>query len=142
MKTIFTLFILLWAISLHAQPSADDSLVLVMVEEMPAYPGGQDALLQYLGTIEYPDSAKENDITGAVYAKFVIEKDGTVGNVEVAKSSGYAILDSAVVNHVRLMPAWKPGMQQGKPVRVEYVVPIKFSLVGRLKPEKKNKRDD
>lgn len=139
MKIILVFLALLWTVSLHAQTD-NDSLVLVIVEEMPEYPGGQDALLQYLGTIAYPDSAKENDITGAVYAKFIIEKDGTVGNVEVAKSSGYTILDNAVVNHVRLMPAWKPGMQQGKPVRVEYVVPIRFNLTDAGKPDKK-KRD-
>ncbi len=139
MKTLATFLALLCTVQIHAQSPVNDSEVFTMVEETPEFPGGQDSLLRYLGSITYPVYAKENDITGAVYAKFVIEKNGDVSSVEVARSSGSAILDSAVVAHVRLMPAWKPGTQQGKPVRVEYVVPIKFNLVGAEKPKKKKR---
>ncbi|MDZ4845784.1 MAG: energy transducer TonB [Chitinophagales bacterium] len=141
MKTTLTLFALLWAVCLQAQTDDSDSIVFTMVEEMPEYAGGQDGLMKYLASIVYPIKAKDNDIEGTVYAKFIIEKNGEVGNVEVAKSSGAGILDSAVVSHVQAMPAWKPGTQQGKPVRVQYVVPVKFYLSGGSPPQKKKKRD-
>lgn len=121
---------------------SSDTIIFTMVEEMPEYPGGQDGLMKYLASIIYPSKAKENDIVGTVYAKFVIEKDGEVRNVEVARSSGAGILDSAVVSHVQAMPAWKPGIQRGKPVRVQYVVPVKFFLAGGKSPaDKKKKRN-
>lgn len=101
--------------------------VFTVVEQMPEFPGGEVALLKYLGSIQYPAIAKENDIEGSVYIRFVIEKDGHVSTVEVAKGSD-KILNEAAVEHVKKMPPWKAGKQNGKEVKVQYIVPIKFIL--------------
>jgi periplasmic protein TonB len=101
--------------------------IFQIVEEMPEFPGGQDGLVKYLGSITYPPIARENDIEGTVYVKFVIDKNGQVTNAEVARGAD-KILNEAALAHVKKMPAWKPGKQRGKPVRVQYVVPIKFKL--------------
>ena len=142
MKTILFLFALLFAAGLQAQTNDSEPPAFTMVEEMPEYAGGQTALLQYLASINYPKEAQENDISGNVYVKFIIEKDGAVSSVEVAKSSGSELLDSVSVAHVQQMPAWKPGRQNAKPVRVQYIVPIKFVLTDVTPEPKKNKRDD
>lgn len=101
--------------------------IFQIVEEMPEFPGGQEALLKYLAQCPYPPIARENDIEGTVYIRFVIDKNGEVTNVEVARGAD-KILNEAALNHVKKMPAWKPGKQRGKPVKVQYVVPIRFKL--------------
>ncbi|MDZ4844739.1 MAG: energy transducer TonB [Chitinophagales bacterium] len=101
--------------------------VFTVVEQMPEFPGGEMALLKYLGSIPYPAIAKENDIEGSVYIRFVIEKSGNVSTVEVAKGSD-KILNEAAIAHVKKMPPWKAGKQNGKEVKVQYIVPIKFIL--------------
>lgn len=93
-------------------------------EVMPEYPGGQTELMAFFGTVEFPKGATE----GAVYVSFVVEKDGTVSNVTAVKSSGIEALDETAIAHVRQMPQWTPGYQDGKAVRVQYVVPFKFKL--------------
>lgn len=101
--------------------------IFQIVEDMPEFPGGQEGLLKYLAGITYPPIARENDIEGTVYIRFVIDKSGQVTNVEVARGAD-KILNEAALGHVKKMPAWKPGKQRGKPVKVQYVVPIKFRL--------------
>jgi TonB family protein len=105
-----------------------EDVVYKVVEVMPEFPGGQDSLMRFIGSIKYPKVARENDWEGTVYIQFVIGIEGAVQDVVVARSSGYSILDTASVNHIMKMPNWKPGIQRGKPVRVQYVVPIKFKL--------------
>lgn len=102
--------------------------IFKVVEQMPEFPGGQAALMQFLGKITYPPFARENDLEGTVYVQFVIDKSGKITDVVIARSSGHKILDDAAMSHVKTMPAWAPGKQRGKPVRVQYVVPIKFKL--------------
>jgi len=106
-------------------PDADK--IFQIVEQQPEFPGGEKELMKYLSSIKYPEIARENDIEGSVYIRFVIERDGRVSNVEVAKGSD-KILNEAALEHVRKMPSWKPGKQNGKEVRVQYIVPIKFTL--------------
>jgi protein TonB len=101
--------------------------IFQIVEEMPEFPGGQEGLMKFLAGITYPPIARENDIEGTVYIRFVIDKSGQVTNVEVARGAD-KILNEAALNHVKKMPAWKPGKQRGKPVKVQYVVPIRFRL--------------
>jgi protein TonB len=101
--------------------------IFQIVEDMPEFPGGQEGLLKYLAGITYPPIARENDIEGTVYIRFVIDKGGQVTNVEVARGAD-KILNEAALGHVKKMPAWKPGKQRGKPVKVQYVVPIRFRL--------------
>lgn len=110
---------------LLGDPDADK--VFQIVEQQPEFPGGERELMKYLSGIKYPEIARENDIEGSVYVRFVIERNGSVSNVEVAKGAD-RILNDAAMSHVKKMPSWKPGKQNGKEVRVQYVVPIKFTL--------------
>ena len=103
--------------------------VFVVVEQMPEFPGGPQALFQYLKeNVKYPVIAYENGIQGRVIAKFIVNKDGSISDVEVVKSGGDPSLDKEAVRVIKSMPKWKPGMQRGKPVRVQYTVPVNFTL--------------
>ena len=95
---------------------------------MPEYPGGGAEMMKYIASIQYPAIARERDWEGTVYIQFVVEKDGSINNVAVARTSGHALLDSVSVAHISAMSKWKPGQQRGENVRVQYVVPIKFKL--------------
>ncbi len=107
-----------------------DGEVFKIVDVMPEFPGGQSAMYQYLATISYPPEARENDWQGTCYIQFVVGLDGALTEMAIARSSGFEILDSATMAHIRAMPNWSPGMLNGKPVRVQYVIPIKFKLSG------------
>ena len=115
----------------------DSSEMFVVVEVSPEYPGGDQARLKYLGeNIGYPKEAIELGIQGTVYVSFVIEKDGTISNVKVLRGIGGGC-DEEAVRVALNMPKWKPGTQKGKPVRVQFNMPIKFVLGSKTdtKPE-------
>jgi Ca-activated chloride channel homolog len=102
--------------------------IFCIVETMPEYPGGDEKLKQFLhDNLRYPKTARESCISGTVYVTFVIEKDGSVSNVKVMRGIGGGC-DEEAIRVVQLMPKWKPGMQMGKAVRVQYNLPIKFIL--------------
>ena len=102
--------------------------VFDVVEQMPEYPGGMQALFEYLSqNIAYPEDAKQQKIEGRVIATFVVETDGSISNVEVVKPA-FPSLDAEAVRVLSGMPKWSPGMQSGKVVRVKYTVPINFNL--------------
>ena len=102
--------------------------VFDVVEDMPQYPGGMQAMLSFLQeNITYPKDAQEKKISGRVLVTFVVEKDGSISNVETVKSV-FPSLDEEAVRIVKAMPNWKPGKQNGKVVRVKYTLPISFSL--------------
>lgn len=112
--------------STAAKPTPIDELVMVLVEEMPEYPGGVMALNQWImQNVKVPFEAKQNNIRGKVWVSFIIEKDGKVTNHKVAKGVN-PIIDQAALEAVQQMPDWKPGKEAGKPVRVKYTVPINF----------------
>lgn len=112
-----------------AVPAADDETIYATVENLPEFPGGQQALFKYLkDNIMYPTIAKENGIQGRVVCTFVVEKDGRITNVEVVRSGGDPSLDKEAVRVIKYMPKWKPGKQQGVTVRVQYTVPVSFRL--------------
>lgn len=111
------------------QENKEEDVVFRVVEKMPKFPGGQRALFKYLAeTVKYPILAQENKIQGTVIVSFVINKDGSIVDVEVAKSSGDARLDKEAVRVIKSMPKWIPGKNRGKVVRVKYTVPINFRL--------------
>jgi TonB family protein len=117
----------LWLISIPVF-SQEKAEVFTIVEEMPDFPGGNEALFKFLGSnMKYPDAAKEGNIAGVVYVKFVIGNNGDVRDAEIARGV-HALLDEEALRVVRLMPKWKPGMQRGKPVNVQYMLPISFTL--------------
>ena len=106
----------------------DKNGVYQIFEEMPEFPNGIEGLMDYVAqNVRYPESAKENNLQGRVIVKFVIEKDGSVSNVEVGRGWGNE-LDEEAVRVVKAMPKWKPGKQDGKPVRVSFMLPINFKL--------------
>ena len=107
----------------------EEEVVFVIVESMPEFPGGQQALFKYLSeNIKYPVIAQENGIQGRVICQFVVNKDGSIVDVEVARSGGDPSLDKEAVRVIKSMPKWKPGKQRGKPVRMKYTVPVNFKL--------------
>jgi protein TonB len=102
--------------------------VFDIVEQMPEYPGGLPALLDYLNqNVKYPEDAEKQKIEGRVLAVFVVETDGSISNVEVVKPV-FPSLDAEAVRVLAAMPKWTPGKQSGKLVRVKYTVPINFQL--------------
>ena len=102
--------------------------VFDVVENPPSFPGGQAALRQWLSeNIKYPAIAEENNIQGRVVVTFVIETDGSIGNIRVVKSVDPS-LDEEAVRLVEAMPKWTPGTQNDKPVRVRYNLPLTFKL--------------
>lgn len=102
--------------------------IFTIVEKMPNFPGGVDALFYYLGTnISYPDMAKDARIEGKVYITFVVDRDGSIADVKVLRGIGGGC-DEEAIRVVKSMPAWDPGEQRGKKVRVQYNLPINFVL--------------
>ncbi len=102
--------------------------VFDVVEEMPSFPGGQGALMSYLASnIKYPVVAQENGVQGRVSVSFVVERDGSISDVRVARSVDPS-LDREAQRVVKSMPRWKPGKQNGSAVRVKYTVPVVFRL--------------
>jgi len=107
---------------------ANKENIFDVVEEMPQFPGGQEALLEYLAkNVKYPVVAEENGVQGRVILTFIVERDGSITNIKVVKSVDPS-LDKEAIRVVKSMPRWVPGKQNGSPVRVEYSVPIVFRL--------------
>lgn len=106
----------------------EDNVVFQVVEKMPSFPGGDAALFKYLGdNVKYPVIAQENGVQGRVICQFVVNKDGSIVDVEVVRSVD-ASLDKEAIRVIKSMPKWSPGQQRGKPVRVKYTLPVNFKL--------------
>lgn len=106
----------------------DEETVFVIVEDSPEFPGGIDSLMAFLSrNIVYPELAKQNGIEGKVYVTFVVEVDGSLTDIKVLRDIGGGCGDE-VVRALSLSPRWKPGRQQGKPVRVQFYLPVQFVL--------------
>jgi len=102
--------------------------VFTVVEEMPSFPGGEQALFKFLrDNIQYPKKARRKGITGKVYITFIVDKEGNIMDVKTVKGVSPE-LDAESVRVVKLMPRWKPGYQNGRPVNVQYNLPIIFTL--------------
>ena len=102
--------------------------IFQIVEEMPAFPGGDQKLLEYVAkNIKYPQIARESGIQGRVFIGFVVEPDGSVSNVKVLRGIGGGC-DEEAMRVIKSMPKWKPGKQRGKAVRVSYQIPVMFKL--------------
>ena len=111
-----------------SNPSTDNSQVFKVTDEQPEFVGGQTALANYLGNnVVYPTVAIQNNIQGRVVVSFIIEKDGSVSNVELI-SDVDPLLDAEALRVVKAMPSWNPGKINGKPVRTQYALPITFRL--------------
>lgn len=111
-----------------SESEVEDPMPFTVVEDKPLYPGGTDAMLKFLGeNLKYPHIAKEAGILGTVIVQFIIEKDGSVGEVKVIRGLGGGCNEEAV-RVVSMMPKWAPGRQRGKAVRVTFHIPLKFYL--------------
>ncbi|MCR5159004.1 MAG: energy transducer TonB [Prevotella sp.] len=106
----------------------EETKVFEVVEQMPQFPGGDAALMQFLSShIKYPVVAEENGIQGRVVCTFVVERNGSITDVKVVKSVDPS-LDKEAVRVIKSMPNWIPGKQNGSAVRVKYTVPVTFRL--------------
>ncbi len=106
----------------------DEVHTIASVEIMPTFPGGEAAWAKFLQkNLRYPQEAIEAGISGKVYISFVVEKDGHLSNFTVERTPGYG-LDAEAVRVLKLVPPWKPGIQNGQPVRVRYSMPFNFQI--------------
>lgn len=115
----------------HAQKtvvSQTNQKVFDTVEQMPEYPGGMQAMIEFLQTnMKYPEDAAKQKVEGRVMVQFVVETDGSVSDVHVAKQV-FPSLDAEAVRVVQAMPKWTPGKEKGKVVRAKYNLPIVFRM--------------
>ena len=110
--------------------ATDNSEVYGAVEVMPEYPGGTTAMYEFIQkNLKYPESAKDKGLEGKVFISFVVEKDGSLSSFQVLRGVCDEI-DAEAVRVLKIMPKWKPGMNNGEPVRVQYTMPFKFQLTG------------
>ena len=110
--------------------TVNDSVVFEVVEEMPDFPGGQSALMEYLAkNIKYPATAHENGKQGRVIVMFVVKKDGSISDVKTVRGVD-PYLDKEAERVIAAMPNWKPGKQRGQAVNVRFTVPVTFRLSG------------
>lgn len=140
--TIATLLVIVFSLSASAQqpaapkapePKADiKGKVFASVDEAPEFPGGISKFGEYLGkNIRYPLNDFKAGTQGNVFVSFVIEQDGRLSDI-VAVRGPSETLKAEAIRVMELSPVWKPGMQDGKAVRVQYTVPIKFALGSKL----------
>lgn len=110
------------------EPKPEPEKVFEVVEQMPSFPGGDKALMDFLSNnVKYPVVAQENGVQGRVMISFVVEKDGSITDVRVVRSVDPS-LDKEAARVVKSMPRWIPGKQNGAAVRVKYNVPVSFRL--------------
>ena len=115
-------------VKFEQEEEEDEQVIFQVVENDPEFPGGVEAMYKYRAqNIKYPQLARENNITGRVFVTFVVERDGSVTGVRVLRDIGGGCGQEAV-RVVKSMPKWTPGKQRGKAVRVQYNLPVNFSL--------------
>ena len=111
-----------------SEDPTDSDVPFHIVEKMPSFPGGESALNQYLNkNIKYPPIALENGVSGRVICQFVVNRDGSIVDIEVVRSVDKS-LDNEAIRVIKSMPKWTPGEQRGKPVRVKYTLPVNFRI--------------
>lgn len=112
-----------------AQESQEEEKPFVVVEQMPQFPGGQDAMNAFIAkNLHYPIIAQENGIEGRVIIRFVINKQGKVGRVELVRGIN-PDCDKEAMRVIKSMPDWIPGKQNGVTVPVSYTIPVRFKLM-------------
>lgn len=115
-------------VAVTQQKEEDDDKVFEVIEQMPSFPGGEAALMDFISkNIRYPVSAQENGIQGRVILRFVVTKTGDIGKVEVVRGVDPA-LDKEAIRVVKSLPKWIPGKQNGENVNVWFTLPITFKL--------------
>ncbi len=108
--------------------AVDEGEPYMIVEQMPEFPNGEDAMMQYIAEqVKYPAEAKKAGAYGRVFIGFIVEPDGSLSDFKVLRGIGYGC-DEEALRVVKSMPKWQPGMHRGKAVRVQYLVPVNFKL--------------
>lgn len=111
-----------------AEEVVEEEEIFQIVEESPGFPGGEEALHEFIRkNLSYPVAAQESGIQGRVYVGFVVEKDGSVTDVQILRGIGGGC-DEAAIRVVKALPKWTPGKQRGRAVRCRYSIPISFTL--------------
>lgn len=133
MRNIFILTCLLFFNICSAQQnksSNDGDGLFTIVEEMPSFKGGDAAMVKFIQkNVKYPQAEKEAGITGTCFVTFIVEKNGKLSGIRILRGvPGGPGLDKEALRVVKKMPKWKPGKQNGKKVRVQYNLPIKYTL--------------
>lgn len=119
-----------------AESGKDD--VFQVVEQMPKYPGGNQAMFKYLGeNIKYPAKAQQDGIQGRVICSFIVNVDGSIADTKIVRGIE-PNLDAEAIRVINAMPNWEPGMQRGNLVRVKYTLPINFQLSGEKAQRNEN----
>ncbi len=154
---IAILFVLVYAIAIAQTPenrnpeytatdTTDEGVIYTIVEQMPYFPGGEEALLKYLGkNIKYPEIARDANTQGTIFLTFVIDEDGEVTKVQVLRGlTGKGAKDCAdeAVRVVSEMPTWAPGIQNKKAVKVQYNLPLKFTMRSGKKKKSKKRNEE
>lgn len=107
---------------------AKEEEIFTTVEQNPEFPGGQTAMYRYIGdNMKYPSAAQRANVSGKVFVKFVVERDGSIGDIQVLKGIGFGC-DEEATRVIKSMPKWSPGRQNGRNVRVYFTMPISFRL--------------
>jgi TonB family protein len=126
-KIVFFVFLLCGFMNIQSFAQTKEE-VFTVVEQMPMFPGGREALTKYLSdNLSYPEEAKKESIEGGVYIQFVVDSQGKISEAKVLKGIGYGC-DEEAMRIVKKMPDWIPGKQGGRVVAVRYNLPIKFKL--------------
>ena len=127
-KNISFALLLLLISGSHCLAQEDAPEAFAIVETMPEFPGGEEALFQYLSkNIKYPKEAAKGGVSGLVMIQFIVSKEGEVQDAKVLRGIGEGC-DAEALRVINAMPAWSPGTQKGKAVRVQYTLPIRFQL--------------
>ena len=110
------------------EEEAEEPKIFISVQEYPSFPGGDLAFLKYIkDNLTYPKDAREIGLTGKVYVRFIVWKDGSIRNVEILRGIGDPC-DEAALKVIQNMPRWNPGKQRTEPVNVQMVLPVIFKL--------------
>lgn len=117
-------------------PAASDNQPFDVVEQMPEFPGGMHASLEFMArNLKYPTQAQEAGKQGRVIVQFIVQKDGSLSDLHVLRAVD-PWLDAEAIRVISIMPKWKPGMQDGKAVAIKYTMPVTFALEGsKNKPQ-------
>jgi TonB family protein len=130
MKKLEYILITFLSLIMTLQVMAQEDPIFFIVEEMPEFPGGENAMKKYIAdNVNYPEEAMKNNIEGKVYVTFVVSKEGSVEDAQIARGVSPA-LDKEALRVINSLPNWTPGKQRGKNVNVKYTVPIQFKLSG------------
>lgn len=127
MKYIFLIVSLLHTVLSYSQEN-NGNPTGKYIETMPEFPGGQQELMHYLQkSLRYPRIARELNVQGKVVTQFVINEDGSISDISILSSPGCGC-DEEAIRVIQSMPKWKPGTQQGAPVKVYFKLPLVFKM--------------